>query len=34
MELNDPAVVSDQDKFRSLMKEQKNLETLVECYRE
>ena len=34
MELNDPAVVSDQDKFRSLMKEQKNLEALVECYLE
>ncbi|RKM55632.1 peptide chain release factor 1 [Butyrivibrio sp. X503] len=34
MELNDPAVVSDQDKFRSLMKEQKNLEELVECYLE
>ena len=34
MELNDPSVISDQNKFRSLMKEQKNLEALVECYLE
>ncbi len=34
MMLGDPAVVSDQDKYRSLMKEQKNLEPLVECYLE
>ncbi|MBO6239877.1 MAG: peptide chain release factor 1 [Butyrivibrio sp.] len=34
MELNDPSVVSDQNKFRSLMKEQKSLEALVECYQE
>ncbi|RKM62531.1 peptide chain release factor 1 [Butyrivibrio sp. CB08] len=34
MELTNPAVVSDQDKYRSLMKEQKNLEPLVDCYSE
>ena len=34
MELNDPSVISDQDKFRKLMKEQKNLEPLIECYRQ
>ena len=34
MELNDPSVISDQNKFRSLMKEQKSLEALVECYLE
>ncbi len=34
MELNDPYVVSDQNKFRNLMKEQKSLEALVECYQE
>ena len=34
MELNDPYVVSDQNKFRNLMKEQKSLEALVECYKE
>nr|WP_330361273.1 peptide chain release factor 1 [Butyrivibrio sp. NC2007] len=34
MMLGDPSVVSDQEKFRSLMKEQKSLETLVECYKE
>lgn len=34
MELNDPSVVSDQNKFRNLMKEQKSLEALVECYQE
>ena len=34
MELNDPCVVSDQNKFRNLMKEQKSLEALVECYQE
>jgi peptide chain release factor 1 len=34
MMLGDPSVVSDQDRFRSLMKEQKSLEALVECYNE
>ncbi len=34
MELNDPYVVSDQNKLRNLMKEQKSLEALVECYQE
>ncbi len=34
MMLQDPSVVSDQEKFRALMKEQKNLEELVECYTE
>ena len=32
MELNDPAVISDQERFRKLMKEQKSLEPLIECY--
>ncbi len=32
MELNEPSVISDQDRFRKLMKEQKSLEPLVECY--
>ncbi len=32
--LGDPSVVSDQEKYKSLMKEQKNLEPLVECYLE
>ena len=32
MMLNDPSVVSDQNRFRSLMKEQKSLEALVDCY--
>ncbi len=32
MELNEPSVAADQEKFRKLMKEQKNLEPLVECY--
>ena len=32
MMLGDPSVVSDQERFKSLMKEQKNLEPLVECY--
>ena len=32
MMLNDPSVVSDQNRFRSLMKEQKSLEPLVDCY--
>ena len=32
MMLGDPSVVSDQNRFRNLMKEQKNLEPLVECY--
>lgn len=31
MELNDPSVIADQERFRKLMKEQKNLEPLVEC---
>ena len=34
MELNDPSVIADQERFRSLMKEQKSLEPLIECYRE
>lgn len=34
MMLGDPSVVSDQEKYKSLMKEQKNLEPLVECYLE
>ncbi len=34
MMLQDPSVVSDQEKFRALMKEQKSLEALVECYSE
>ena len=34
MELNEPSVVADQDRFRKLMKEQKNLEPIVECYNE
>ena len=34
MMLGDPFVVSDQEKFKSLMKEQKSLEALVECYKE
>ena len=34
MMLGDPSVVSDQAKFRSLMKEQKSLEPLVECYKQ
>ncbi len=34
MELNDPSVIADQERFRKLMKEQKNLEPLVECYNE
>ena len=34
MELNNPSVASDQERFRALMKEQKNLEPLVECYLE
>ena len=34
MLLGDPSVVSDQAKFRSLMKEQKSLEALVECYKQ
>ncbi|SFB72372.1 peptide chain release factor 1 [Butyrivibrio sp. YAB3001] len=32
MELNDASVIADQERFRKLMKEQKNLEPLVECY--
>ncbi len=34
MELNEPSVIADQERFRKLMKEQKNLEPLVECYNE
>ena len=34
MELNNPDVISDQNRFRALMKEQKSLDALVECYRE
>jgi peptide chain release factor 1 len=34
MMLNDPFVVSDQERFRNLMKEQKSLEALVECFTE
>ncbi len=34
MMLGDPSVVSDQDRFRALMKEQKSLEALVDCYNE
>ncbi len=34
MMLGDPSVVSDQEKYRNLMKEQKSLEPLVECYLE
>ena len=34
MELNEPSVTADQERFRKLMKEQKNLEPLVECYNE
>ncbi len=34
MMLGDPSVVSDQERFKNLMKEQKNLEPLVECYGE
>ncbi len=34
MMLGDPSVVSDQVKFRSLMKEQNSLEALVECYKQ
>ncbi len=34
MELNEPSVIADQERFRKLMKEQKNLEPLVECYSE
>ncbi len=34
MMLGDPSVVSDQDRFKKLMKEQKSLEALVECYTE
>ncbi|MCR5157073.1 MAG: peptide chain release factor 1 [Butyrivibrio sp.] len=32
MMLNDPSVVSDQNRFKALMKEQKSLEVLVDCY--
>ena len=34
MELNEPSVIADQERFRKLMKEQKNLEPLVACYNE
>lgn len=33
-ELNDPAVVNDQTKFRALMKEQSELTPIVEAYKE
>lgn len=32
MMIGDSSVISDQEKFRSLMKEQKNLEPIVDCY--
>ncbi len=32
MELGEPSVASDQERFRKLMKEQKSLEPLIECY--
>ncbi len=32
MELNDASVVADQERFRKLMKEQRNLEPIVDCY--
>lgn len=32
--LSDPAVISDNEKYRSLMKEYKNLTPIVEKYRE
>ena len=32
-ELNDPAVVNDQQKFRKLMKEQNDLAPIVEAYK-
>ncbi len=32
MELGEPLVAADQERFRKLMKEQKSLEPLVECY--
>ena len=34
MMLQDPSVVSDQARFKALMKEQKSLEDLVKCYSE
>ena len=34
LELNDPTVASDQERFRRLMKEQANLTPIVEAYRE
>ena len=34
MELNEPNVTADQDRFRKLMKEQRNLEPIVDCYNE
>lgn len=33
-ELNEPSVVGDQDRFRKLMKEQSDLQPIVEAYRE
>ena len=34
LELNDPSIANDQDRFRKLMKEQANLTPIVEAYRE
>ncbi|MCR5556045.1 MAG: peptide chain release factor 1 [Butyrivibrio sp.] len=33
MELGEPSVAADQERFRKLMKEQKSLEPLIECYK-
>ena len=32
MELGEPSAIADQDRFKKLMKEQKSLEPLIECY--
>ncbi len=32
MELNEPQIVANQERFRMLMKEQRNLEPIVDCY--
>ena len=34
LELNDPSIANDQDRFRKMMKEQANLTPIVEAYRE
>ena len=34
LELNDPGVANDQERFRKLMKEQANLTPIVEAYKE